>query len=172
MAAGVALQTRLTISGSLTGVVDNATLKQALADINETLELTPGTDTTSKANTLFSDQRTLAASGTEDLDLTGTLTNAFGAAIAQAEVVLIFIKAAAANVNNVQVTRPASNGFIGPFLAAGDGIVIKPGEWACLQSKSGWAVTAGTGDLLTITNSGAGTGVTYDVLIVGRTVAA
>ena len=64
------------------------------------------------------------------------------------------------------------NGFIGPFLAAGDGIGVKPGEYVPLVSQSGWAVTAGTGDLLTITNSGSGTSVTYDIVIVGRTVAA
>ena len=32
---------------------------------------------------------------------------------------------------------------------------------------AGYAVTAGTGDILKVANSGAGTGVTYDIVIVG-----
>lgn len=141
-------------------------------ETEELLSLLEGTDTTGKANILFSDQRTIAASSNENIDLSGALTDAFGASIVAAEVVAIFIKAAAANVNSVQVTRPASNGFIGPFLATGDGLAIKPGEYALFVSKSGWAVTAATGDLLNIANSGAGSSVVYDIVIVGRTVAA
>lgn len=141
-------------------------------NIEKLLTLVAGTDATNKANVLFSDTRTLAASATEDLDLTGSLTDAFGSTISAAEIVAIFISAASGNTNNVQLTRPASNGFIGPFLAAGDGVAIKPGEWLPLISQSGWAVTASTGDLLTFTNSGSGTSVTYSIVIVGRTVAA
>jgi hypothetical protein len=141
-------------------------------DISKTLSLLAGTDATNKANILFSDTRTVALSANENIDLSGALTDAFGASIVAAEIVAIYIEAAAANVNNVQVTRPASNGFIGPFLAASDGVSIKPGEYALFVSQSGWAVTAATGDLLNIANSGAGTGVDYNIVIVGRTVAA
>lgn len=141
-------------------------------DIAKTLTLLEGTDATNKADLFFSDTRTLVASATEDLDLAGSLTSAFGATITAAEIVAIYIAAASANVNNVNVTRPAANGFIGPFLAAGDGVAVKPGEWIALVSQSGWAVTAATGDLLTITNSAGSTPVTYDVVLVARTVAA
>lgn len=140
--------------------------------ISKILSLLPGTDATNKANILFSDTRTVAISANENIDLSGALSDAFGASIVAAEIVAIFISAAAANVNSVQVTRPASNGFIGPFLAASDGVAIKPGEYALFVSQSGWAVTASTGDLLNIANSGAGSSVTYDIVIVGRTVAA
>lgn len=141
-------------------------------DVSKLLTLIEGTAATNQANLLFSDTRTLSASATEDLDLSGVLTSAFGATITAAEIVLIYVAAASGNTNNVNVTRPASNGFIGPFLAAGDGLAVRPGEYVPLVSQSGWAVTAGTGDLLTITNSGSGTSVTYDIVIVGRTVAA
>lgn len=136
------------------------------------LDLVAGTDAVNKANIMFSDQRTLAASGTENLDLAASLSDAFGATITAAEIVAIYVSAAAANTNNVQVSVPASNGFVGPFLAASDGYVVKPGEYALFVSQTGWPVTASTGDLLTITNSAGGTGVTYDIVIVGRTVAA
>lgn len=140
--------------------------------VEKLLTLYEGTAATNQADILFSDTRTLGASGTENIDLAGSLTDAFGATIAAAEVVMIYVAAAAGNTNNVNVARPASNGFIGPFLAAGDGIAVKPGEWAVMVSQSGWAVTAATGDLLAISNSAGSTSVTYDIVVIGRTVAA
>lgn len=141
-------------------------------NLEKLITLYEGTDATNKADILFSDSRTLAASASENLDLAGVLADAFGATITAAEIVAIYVAAAAGNTNNVQVTRPASNGFVGPFLAAGDGLGVKPGESILLASQSGWAVTASTGDILTVTNSAGGTSVSYDIVIVGRTVAA
>jgi hypothetical protein len=68
----------------------------------------------------------------------------------------------------VRVNRPASNG-VPLFLAASDGIDVPPGGvflWAC-PADGKVTVTASTGDLLNIDNSGAGTSVTYDVVIIG-----
>lgn len=117
---------------------------------------------------LFHDQRTLGASGTEDLDLAGSLTGSFGSTLTFARIKLLCVTAAAGNTNNVNLTRPASNG-VPLFLAASDGIPIKPGGgflwWA--PDAAGVAVTGGTGDLLTFTNSAGGTGVTYDVIVIG-----
>jgi hypothetical protein len=123
-----------------------------------------------QANALFADTRTLAASGTEDLDLAGGLTDALGTALTFTAIKAIRVRAAAGNTNNVVITRPASNGFAGPFLAAGDGISVPPGGAALFERSdaAGWAVTAGTADLLTITNSGAGTGVTYTIELIGE----
>lgn len=169
--AGVRGDIRFSMDLTHVGSNDLGSPKMAV-DVDKLLSLVAGTDATNKANILFSDRRTLAASANEDIDLAGALSDAFGASITAAEVIAIFVSAASGNTNNVQVTRPASNGFAGPFLAAGDGIAIKPGEWHPFVSQSGWAVTAGTGDLLNVANSGAGTPVTYDIVIVGRTVAA
>lgn len=141
-------------------------------DVTKVLSLVEGAAAVNQANLLFSDTRTLAESANENLDLAGVLASAFGSTITAAEVVAIYVAAAAGNTNNVNVTRPASNGFIGPFLAAGDGVSVSPGEWAAFVSRAGWAVTAATGDLLNIANSGAGTSVTYDIIVVGRTIAA
>lgn len=131
------------------------------------IELGNGTGA-SLADLVFHDTRTLAASGTEDLDLAGTLPGPFGASQVFVELRAILVSAAAANTNNVRVTRPAANG-VPLFLAASDGIDIPPGGvflWSC-PADGKVAVTAGTGDLITVTNSGAGTSVTYDVVLVG-----
>jgi len=172
MVAGVTASIELRIKAALTGTNDLGTPKMTVNPIEEILQIVAGTDAVNKCDLLFSDTRTLSASANEDLDLAGVLASAFGATITAAEIVLIYVKAAAGNTNNVNITRPTSNGFIGPFLAAGDGVAVKPGEYQLLASKSGWAVTASTGDLLNVANSGGTTGVTYDILILGRTVAA
>lgn len=121
-----------------------------------------------QADELFADQRTLAASTSENLDLTGTLTDPLGGAVTFAKVKAILIRAAAANTNAVVVGAAASNAFVGPFGANTHTLAIPPGGSLLLAApKDGWAVTAGTGDLLKVANGGAGTPVTYDVIIVG-----
>lgn len=120
-----------------------------------------------QADRVFTDERTLAASATEDLDLAGVLLDAFGQAITFAKIKAIIVKAAAGNTNDVVVTRPVANGA--PlFLAAGDGINVKPGgTFAWFAPGTGVTVTPSTADLITLTNGGAGTPVTYDIVIIG-----
>lgn len=121
-----------------------------------------------QSDKIFHDQRTLTASATEDLDVAGVLLDGFGAAFTLARLKGLLVYAATANTNNVNVTRPAANG-VPLFLAAGDGIPVKPNGvfmWMA-PDATGIVVTAATGDLITITNSGAGTSVTYDVVIIG-----
>lgn len=131
------------------------------------IELAEGTGANS-ADRMFHDQRTIAASGTEDLDLAGSLSGPFGNTLTYVELRAILISASSSNTNNVRVTRPASNG-VPLFLAASDGIDIPPGGvflWSC-PADGKVTVTAGTGDLITVANSSSGTSVTYDVVIIG-----
>lgn len=122
-----------------------------------------------QADMIWHDRRTIAASATDSLDLAGTaLQNPFGANLTFARLKMIFVRAAAANTNNVNVVRPASNGV--PWaLAAGDGFAVKPGGLFLWHdpSAAGAVVTAGTGDLIDIVNSAGGTSVEYDVVLVG-----
>lgn len=124
----------------------------------------------SQMDRLFAAQRTIAASGTDDLDLTGTaLQDILGQNLALARVKLIAVYAATGNTNNVVVGAAASNQFVGPFGAATHTLAVQPGGSLLLLSPTaaGWPVTAATADLLRIANSGAGTSVTYDVIIGG-----
>lgn len=121
------------------------------------------------ADVIFADTRTIAASGTDTLDLAGGgLVDSLGTAFAPLKLKGLLVVAAGANVNNVQVTRPASNG-VPLFLAAGDGIPVLPGGYFAWASPNlaAIAVTAGTGDLIAIVNSAGGTSVDYDLVIVG-----
>lgn len=127
------------------------------------------------ADLLFTDERTLSASATEDIDLSGLfgspqtqLTDAFGQTVVFARVKAIIVEASTANTNNVNVIRPASNG-VPLFLAASDGVAVRPGgfyAWGCTDATAA-AVAAGTADLITFTNSSSGTSVTYRLTIIG-----
>ena len=124
----------------------------------------------SQMDRLFAAQRTIAASGTDDLDLTGTaLQDILNQNLALVRVKLIAVYAASANANNVVIGNAAANQFVGPFGAAAHTIALPPGGafLAVSPTAAGWAVTAGTGDLFRIANGGAGTSVTYDILIGG-----
>lgn len=168
--AGVAATINLSISAKQTGTADLGT-PQMRAAVEKAMEFSPGTAAVGQANVLFSDERTIAISGNEDLDLAGVLADALGATIAAAEVVAIYIEADDGNTNNVNVTRPAANG-VPLFLAASDGLALAPGDFFLFTRRTGITVTAATGDLINIANSGAGSTVTYRVVIIGRTVAA
>ena len=131
------------------------------------IELLDGT-AASKADLMFSDQRSIAASGSENLDLAGSLQDAFGQTITFVKVKGIYLRAAAANGGNIVLGGAASNAFTGPFGAANDLIKVPAGGYIELCAPvAGWPVTAGTGDILQVANDdGAAAGI-YDIVIVG-----
>lgn len=155
----------LSVSGRHSNPIDLGTATLPFS-LSASYALTDGTGA-GQADRVFTDRRTLAPSATEDLDLAAVLTDAYGASLTFAKIKAVIVKADAANTNDVQVTRHATTG-VPMFMAAGDGIALKPGyAFAWAGSGTGVTVTASTGDLLTFTNSAAGTSVTYDVVIVG-----
>lgn len=132
-----------------------------------TTQFTAGTGT-GKADKLFSDTRTIAASSSENLDLAGVLTDPLGATLTYGHVKAIYVQASSANTNNVEIGGAASNGFTGPFADATDKISLPPGGRILLtHGGAGWTVTAGTGDILKVANSSSGTGVDYDIMVIG-----
>jgi hypothetical protein len=164
----------MALSGSLTTKIsmayskalDHATVSYGPTDsYAESFASGTGND---QVDLMFDDQRTLGASGSEDLDLAGGLTDAFGLTLTFVKVKAIQIRAAAGNTNNVVVGGASANAFVGPFGAATHTIAIPPsGVLTLCAPKAGWTVTPSTGDLLRIANSGAGSGVTYDITILG-----
>ncbi|WKD36505.1 hypothetical protein [Streptomyces xanthophaeus] len=124
-----------------------------------------------KADRIFADQRTLAASANETLDLAGSLTDNLGVTTSFARVKFILVAAVSTNVNNVVIGANASADFVGLLNAAGT-VTLRPGAWFASASGStdatGMVVTATTADLIKIANSGAGTSVVYDIIIIGN----
>jgi len=142
---------------------------RAAQSLSRKMSLGNGT-TAGNADRVWSDRRTLAASGTEDLDLAGVLLDAFGATVTFARIKGLIIAAADANANNVVVGAAASAPWV-TLLGATHTLTLRPGAFVAVGTgaadATGYAVTATTADLLKIANSGAGTSVTYDIHIIG-----
>lgn len=165
------MSVRATVTLDIRGIqtaVNDLGAPQFPFEMREVVQFEPGTAAL-QANQIFADTRTLAASATENLDLNGTaLVMALSGPMTITRVKTIAIRAAAGNTNNVTFGPAAANGFLGPFNAATDRIIIPPGgEFVITHPGAGWLVTAATNDLITLANSGAGTSVTYDILIIG-----
>jgi hypothetical protein len=115
----------------------------------------------------------LAASGTQDFDLAGALADPFGSTSGAvfARVKALIVAAGSANTNTVVVGNAAATAWVGPFGASTHTIAVKPGGALCLftgpADLTGYAVTAGSADVLRITNGGAGTTVAFDIAVIG-----
>lgn len=156
----------LNVKALLTGATDLAqTVSPHL--INFAVSWASGTGA-NQADVVWGDERTILASGTDDLDLAGALTGALGT-VTFAKVKLIVVTANAGNTNNVVVGGAASAQFVGPFGANTHTASAAPGGFVAFgnPSSAGWAVTGTTADLLRVANSAAGSSVTYKALIVG-----
>lgn len=156
----------LDLAATLTSSLD---LQSSQATLPFKRDLIWGSGTAAnQADKVWSDSRTLAASATEDLDLAGgSLTDALGGALTFARVRMLVVYAATANTNNVVVGGDAN--AVPLFGAATQTAPVHPGGLLVLAAPdtTGYAVTAGTGDIVQVANSGAGTSVTYDIVIIG-----
>lgn len=164
------LKTKLAVQldASLTSALD---LASAVSDIGKGWQFNLASGTTSgKADVLWHDERTLAASGTEDLDLAGTLTGLLGGTVTFAKVKGVLVYADDGNTNDVVIGGASANGWLGPFGDATDTVAVKPGGLLVMMAPGTaglGSVTAATADLLHVANGSSGSGVTYQIIIVG-----
>lgn len=167
MATNLVAAAKAAISGQYSNALEFGSVEQTLK-YAASHAFTDGTGA-NQAQKLFTDQRTLAASANESLDLSGVLQDVFGATLAFTKIKAILVKAADGNTNDVVLGGAASNAWIGPFGASTHTVAVKPGGTAMFVAPdaNGYAVTAGTGDLLKVANSAAGSAVTYDIVLVG-----
>lgn len=156
----------LDVKFTLTGDADLGVESYALP-YNKRINFANGTGS-GQANQVWTDTRTIAASTSENIDLAGVLTNALGSTVTLARVKAIIIAASASNVNNV-VIGGNSNGLVNWVGNVNDVVNIRPGGFICLAAPDAiaYAVTASTGDILQVANSGSGTPVTYDIIVIG-----
>lgn len=157
---------RIALNAVESSPTDLSPKAQAPIDLMMTQAFTDGTGN-GQASKIFSDTRTVAASGADNLDLAGVLSSAFGVTIAFATVKAIIIQARAANAANIEFFGGVANAMSGVLKDASDVLVLRPGGafvWSAPQA--GVAVTAGTADILKVQNAGA-SDVTYDIVIIG-----
>lgn len=167
MATNLLATVKAAIAATYQNALEFGSVEQKL-QYNISNAFTDGTGA-DQAQKLWTDQRTLTASSTEDLDLAGGVNDVFGTALSFSKVKALIVKAAPGNTNDVVVGGAAANGLITFFGASTDKVKVKPGGTLMLiaPDANGYGVTAGTGDLLRIGNGGAGTSVTYDITVLG-----
>lgn len=170
MATGVYGNIAVEIDLSLTKPNVGASQPKHEAILNFLMHFDQGNAALGKADVLYHAVRQTAASTTDSLDISGTVLDPLGGNVVNAEICAIAIKTDPTNVNNVIVGPAAANGFLGPWSALTDRTKIEPGNFFLVTSVNGWIVTAATADLIALINSGAGTPVNYEILIVGRTI--
>lgn len=163
---GLTSRIAVEITSKLSSVLDLKTVASDLAK-RYTLDLANGV-AAQQANVIWDDQRTLAPSAVDSLDLAGGgLVDAFGAAFAPAKVKAILIFAAKANLNNLTLFGDAAHVPILNTVATT--ITLHPGGFFVVEfpALAGVPVTAGTGDIVKITNAAGVNSVVYDIIIIG-----
>jgi len=162
MGAITTLAARVTIGGGFTNALDLSTPIDTLNLITSKV-FSNGTGA-DQVNQPWHDQRTLTATS-ENLDLAGSLVDAFGDTIAFTAVKVLL-------VHNRSTTTTEDLTLSGSFLdndMLGGGsstVVLGPdGVFYITSPVDGFTVTAATGDVLTI-DSGAAT-ITYDIILAG-----
>jgi hypothetical protein len=137
--------------------------------VRAAVQLVSGTGA-GQADLVFSDRRSIAASGTEGLDLAGTLTDAFGATLTFVKIKGLYVRADAANTNNVVVGADGTSPWTTLLNSTGT-VTLRPGAFFLAAAGSadatGYGVTASTGDILKVANSSSGTAVSYDIVVIG-----
>lgn len=117
-------------------------------------------------NKVFDDTRAINASTNDDLDLAGGLTDIEGGTITFTGIKAVYIE----NTHATQslTVGGGANPFLFGFGGAAHTVDLPPGGVLYRENPSaaGWAVTAGTGDILRIAN-GAGAAGSYKIVLLG-----
>jgi hypothetical protein len=155
---------RLSVAATLAGSADLESNTSRL-DLSVAHALATGTGA-SQADKLWSDQRTLAPSAADALDLAGGITDALGATVTLVRVKGLLI--CNDSTSETLTVGAGANPWITWLNASGDAVKVAPGGTLLLVAPdaTAYAVTAGTGDTLTVTNSG-GAATIYRIVVVG-----
>lgn len=158
----------LSVSGTLNNLLSLASKASASLAFSKSGQLGNGVGA-SQADRMFFATRSIAASGVDDLDLNGTaLQDALNVNLALVRIKVLAIAAKSTNINNVVLGAAAANP-VTSILGATGTLPIRPNGQLLLiaPDATGYAVTAATADVLRVANSGAGSAVDYDIVIIG-----
>jgi hypothetical protein len=144
------------------------------AKVEFTQEMADGTGN-DQADLIWHDTRTVASAANDDLDLTALTQTIFGSTVtinfAKVKAILIV------NTNTVAgdelvVDTSVANAFKGwaNGSATSKAEIGPDSAWLVSATLAGWAVTAGTGDIVRISNPGGGTSIIYKIVIIGTSV--
>lgn len=131
-----------------------------------TTGLASGSDTIAKteSNTLSTATKVYTVSGalvggSKELDLSGSLTDPRGGSAVFTKVQCLYFK----NTGAAAMTLGGANNV--PIQAIGDIINVPAGASIMYLDATGVAVTAGSGDLITVTGTGSDT---FEIIVIGQ----
>ncbi|MCE5200843.1 MAG: hypothetical protein ABFD54_05705 [Armatimonadota bacterium] len=169
MSTSINVKTTLKVESNFVNVLNDGTnVTDALsASILSAAALSNGAGS-GKVQVQWHDRRTLATTTSEDIDLAGVLSSAFGV------VTFTKIKALIIKVNTVttgyrlEVGGAAANAFASMFGDVSDTVKVQADGVLLLYAPvDGYTVTAGTADILKISNPSGGS-VSYDIIVIGE----
>lgn len=150
-----------------TKVINALQTGAAAFKINPSISFTNG-EAVNQAEVGIALVESITAAGNNDIDLAGVEADAFGDTITFTTIKGLIFEAPSANDSFINVGGEPTNPFLGPFANGSDIIKVEPGGFIvlCNPTAAGWAVTAGTGDILRLNNPGAITNI-LNVGIIG-----
>jgi hypothetical protein len=169
MADTLSVELKASLAWLFQDVIDLTTISDSSKlDYSKSLADGVGDD---QADKLWGDERTVAAGANDDLDLTALVNTIFGSAVTMslAKVkALLIVNLATTAGDELRIDSSVANAWKAPFNgSATSQVEIGPDSALLLSNKKdGWAVTAGTGDVLRIANPGANP-ITYRIVVVG-----
>lgn len=124
-----------------------------------------------QADKIYIAQTTIAAGGTTNLDLAGSLTDVFGNVITFARIKAIAFKLLTTTAASSVSIGGGTNPFINWVGAGTDTVRVLNGGCFLLftPTATAYAVTAGTGDVLKLVNNDGSNIATYQIVLVGCT---
>lgn len=141
-------------------------LGQASQSVNlsRVIQLVNGTGE-GQANANFTDQRSVGASSSDDLELVGGLNDVFGNSLSFTRINAIAVVADADNGDTIELSGDLAELFAGTDPA----IVIRPGGFVLLAcpDDTGYAVTDTTAETLSISNNDTEASASYEIVLVG-----
>ena len=164
MAKIVTGKVRATLSAAFSEAKDVGTVQSTPAlSVNDVFTNGSGAN---KIEAVVYDTDSIAASGSADIDLAGALKDPAGDLVTLTKVKGFIVK----NTSTVGDGITVGGTFATWLAAAGDAVKVMPGGSLVISNPTaaGYAVTAGSADLLTLTNLDAVNAQTYEVEVLGE----
>ena len=164
MAKIVTGKVRATLSAAFSEAKDVGTVQSTPSlSVNDVFTNGSGAN---KVEAVVYDTGSIAASGSADIDLAGALKDPAGDLVVLTKVKGFLVK----NTSTVGDGITVGGTFASWLGAAGDAVKIMPGGSIVVSNptESGYTVTAGSADVMTLTNLDAVNAQTYEVEVLGE----
>jgi len=152
---------RVTLSGTVTDTFDLWTPESSFT-INQDSSLTNG-EGSGEINFVWSKSGSMGASGANTIDLNGTEVDIYGNTLALDSLKVLIVRNTSTTGSSLTIT---TNGI--GFVSAGASVPLGAGDpFVTSNLTTGWAITAGSADTITITNDNAGNSASYEIMVAG-----